>query len=55
MTPQRREQLKKLYNTERDELDATLVAALCEDYRDFTGKEASDRMRDEFAHTVRYS
>ena len=48
-----REKEEKRYFQARDAAIDALVDALCERYRELTGKHATDKMRDEFWQTVR--
>lgn len=53
MTPERLKQIKSNYNRASEALDEIIVNAMCETYREVTGKPASDRLVEALHEAVR--
>lgn len=54
MTPDDIKKFKTAYQGHRTELAAILSNAFCAAYRDITGREASDRLRDKLFEAVEF-
>jgi hypothetical protein len=54
MLPERIKQIRRAYRAEMDEVEATLTVALCEAYKEITGKRASDKFEQAIADAIRY-
>lgn len=54
VTPERTKELSRIYHREMDEANETLTVALCETYKNITGKQPSPRFAEEVANAIRY-
>lgn len=54
MTPERLKQMKTDYSRAEESLAEVVVNAMCETYREVTGKPASDRLVEELHQVVRF-
>lgn len=54
MTPERTKELSRIYRREMDEADETLTVALCETYKNITGKQPSPKFAEEISNAIRY-
>lgn len=54
MIPERIKQIKRAYHSEMAEVEATLTNALCETYKEITGKKASLKFEEAIAEAIRY-
>lgn len=54
MLPDRVKQIRRAYRSEMDEVEATLTNALCEAYKEITGKRASNKFEEMIAEAIRY-
>lgn len=54
MLQERIKQIQRTYRSEMDDVEATLTNALCETYKEITGKRPSDKFADMIADAIRY-
>lgn len=54
MLPERINQIRQAYRSEMDDVEAILTNALCDAYKEITGKRASLKFEEAIAEAIRY-